>query len=842
MTDGYIETYNLINWTIIFIIFVVGGGLAVLLWFKHKKNLLQVHSERLSDFVMLQVFVPRDFTGEKKDNQPPKDFREIISVAEQLFSSCSNLSQKGWKSIIYGQSAVSFEIIAKAQEIGFYIGVPRSFQTFFEKQILGFYPTAQVEETQDFKIFREDLRPALGALKQERRFILPIKTYKYLESDPLGNIANALSKLGENTRADIQILVRPLYNQNWRWATEKASRSISEGKSVSFGKRSWPMKLVQGIISLFNFGSSHATTKGGPSTSASDQLARLTPLQEEQMKTLSEKAGKTGLEAQIRILVLSPSKEESERHLQNIFGSFAQFGSPERNAFRLSKINDKGLNQFLSHFILRNFWGKGRLIVNLEELATIYHFPNQNVETPSIQWLLAKRSPAPANLPKEGIVLGENIFRGEKQVVRLKDEDRRRHLYVIGMTGTGKSTLFENMILQDIRRGAGVCFIDPHGETAEAILGKIPRSRAHEVIYFDPGNIETPFGLNLLEWKTPEQKDFLVQEAIQIFYKLFDPTHMGIVGPQFEHWMRNAALTVMEAPGGGTLIEIPRLFVDDAFREEKIKTVENPVVKTFWTQQLAKTADFHKSEMYNYFISKFGRFMTNEMMRNIIGQTKSSFDFKQVMDGGKILIVNLSKGKVGEINSNLLGMILVAKLYTAAMGRFETPEHERRDFYLYVDEFQNIATDTFSSILSEARKYHLNLSLTNQYIAQLDEPIRDAIIGNVGTLISFRIGVPDAEFMAKEFEPVFSQTDLINIEKFNAYIKMLIDNTPTRAFSLHTLKAPAAYDSNIGREIKQSSSQKNGLPRAQVENELQARAKISGVNEQFALGAPPREA
>jgi type IV secretory pathway TraG/TraD family ATPase VirD4 len=376
------------------------------------------------------------------------------------------------------------------------------------------------------------------------------------------------------------------------------------------------------------------------------------------------------------------------------------------------------------------------------------------------------------------------------------------------------------MILQDIREGRGVGFFDPHGDAISNILGRIPDSRMEDVVVFDPADRERPFGLNLLEWKTPEQKDFLVQETVQIFYKLFDPNGQGFIGPQFEHWMRNAALTLMESEGGGTLIEIPRLFVDDAFRKSKIAQVKDHVVKAFWEKQLAQTADFHKSEMYNYFISKFGRFMTNDMMRNIMGQAKSSFDLQEIMDNKKILLVNLSKGQVGEVNSNLLGMILVAKIFTAALARQQSEEANRQDFYLYVDEFQNFATDTFKSILSEARKYGLNLNITNQYIAQLPEDIRDAIIGNVGTIVSFRVGVPDAEFMAHEFAPVFNEKDLNNIESFNCYIKLLINNTPSRPFSMKTIKDPAPDNERMRDAVKKLSSMKYGKDKLTVEREV----------------------
>ncbi|MCD6422002.1 type IV secretory system conjugative DNA transfer family protein, partial [bacterium] len=351
----------------------------------------------------------------------------------------------------------------------------------------------------------------------------------------------------------------------------------------------------------------------------------------------------------------------------------------------------------------------------------------------------------------------------------------------------------------------------------------MPENRIKDVIYFDPGgNLDRPLGFNLLEWKKPEEKDFLVQEAIAIFYKIFDPTRQGFIGPQFEHWMRNAALTLMEQPEGGALTEIPALFTDEAFKNKCLKNVKDPVVRAFWEKQMAQTADFHKSEMLNYFISKFGRFMTNDMLRNVIGQKKSAFDLREVMDQGKILIVNLSKGKMGEINSSMVGMILVSKLQMAAMSRADIPEEERKDFYLYVDEFQNFVTDSFAQILSEARKYRLSLTIANQYVAQLDEQIRDAVFGNVGTLISFRIGAQEAEFIAKEFEPVFDEYDLINVAKFHAYVRMIIDNMPARPFSMRTIKEETPEDWEKAKRIKEWVAQTYGRPKEEVEKETTA--------------------
>ncbi len=380
------------------------------------------------------------------------------------------------------------------------------------------------------------------------------------------------------------------------------------------------------------------------------------------------------------------------------------------------------------------------------------------------------------------VTIGINDYRNKLTSIQYKDEDRLRHMYMIGKTGVGKSTIFQNMCLQDIKQHRGTCFIDPHGESIDWLLKRIPSDRLEDVVLFDPSDVEFPFGLNLLEAKSDWERDFLVSECIQIFYKLFDPDGTGVIGPQFEHWLRNAALTVMAGPGGGTIIEIPRLFVDPEFEEEKRRHLTDPLVIDFWTKQMAKTSDFHRSEMLNYFMSKFGHFTNNALMRNIMGQHESSFDFDALMNNRKILLVNLSKGKIGDMNAHILGLILVAKLQAAILRRARQTDGDRTPFYLYVDEFQNFITDSFISLLSESRKYGLGVHLTNQYLAQLPQAMRDAVLGNVGTILSFEVGAEDAEILSKEFDP-FTVPDFIGLPRFHFYIKLMIDGKTSNAFS-----------------------------------------------------------
>ncbi len=418
------------------------------------------------------------------------------------------------------------------------------------------------------------------------------------------------------------------------------------------------------------------------------------------------------------------------------------------------------------------------------------------------------------------VTIGINEYRSKKVPIQSRETDRLRHMYMIGKTGVGKSTVFQSMCLQDIKSGQGTCFIDPHGESIDWLLKRIPAERLEDVILFDPSDTEFPFGLNLLEGHTEQEKDFLVSECIQIFYKLFDPEKTGIIGPQFEHWLRNAALTVMAGPEGGSIIEIPKLFVDKEFEMSKRKHLTDPLVIDFWTKQMTKTSDFHKSEMLNYFMSKFGHFMNNALMRNIIGQHQSSFSFDEVMSGKKILLVNLSKGKIGEMNAHMLGLILISKLQAAILKRANQPSADRSPFYLYVDEFQNFVTDTFVSILSESRKYGLGAHITNQYLAQLPEKIKDAVLGNVGTLLSFEVGAEDAELLSKEFEPL-EPADFMGLPRYNFYIKLMVNGKTSPAFSGVSIAPEAAYDSGL---MEQNVFTLNrlafGSPRLLVEQQI----------------------
>ncbi|OGY07654.1 MAG: hypothetical protein A3D24_02330 [Candidatus Blackburnbacteria bacterium RIFCSPHIGHO2_02_FULL_39_13] len=420
-------------------------------------------------------------------------------------------------------------------------------------------------------------------------------------------------------------------------------------------------------------------------------------------------------------------------------------------------------------------------------------------------------------------------YRGISRPVYIQDDDRRRHIYIIGQTGTGKSELLKDLIMQDIRAGRGVCFMDPHGDPVEEILKMIPPERAEDVIYFDPSDTERPIGLNLLQALDEQQMHFIATAIINLMYKLYDPYRTGIIGPRFEHNVRNAMLTAYEVEGA-TIVEVFRILSDPSFVQELIPKIKDPMVRRYWTDQIAQTAEFHKSEILDYVLSKFGRFVTNTLIRNIVGQSNSTLDLRKIMDEGKILLVNLSKGKLGEENSSFLGLLLVPRILMAALSRADIPTAERKDFYFYVDEFQNFATPDFAQIMSEARKFKLDLCVANQFIGQVEEEVKNAIFGNVGTIMSFRVGVGDANHMSRVYQPVFGEDDLLNIEAYNIYMKTTVNNEPVPPFSVNLKKDMSKLkdleNGRVGEIIKEMSRLKFGRDRALVEAEITRRAKL----------------
>lgn len=748
---------------------LVVGGYFFILWYRNRDR-----EEKSLDFVMLQVAVPRD--------------NEIkIDAAEQMIASLYSVkSGGGFLGFLKSQDHFTFEIAALPEDIRFYISCPLRLRDLVEKQIHGAYPGAEVKEVDEYNIFTEDGKVAFAQLNLKKASYLPIKVYKDLATDSLSSLTSALAKMQPGEGAAIQILLTPAEN---KWRVE-GKRFVSKAKEAELSQDA-PRKVAD------------AKT----------------------LDAVDNKCGKAGFTTIVRIVTVAPTKEEAKMHLDNIKGAFEQFSS-DWNSFTRHNIRFK--KSFMTDFIYRYqpMWGP-KSVLNSEELATIFHFPNKTVETPHIFWLNAKRAPAPAQIPMEGLYLGRSVYRGIERPIFQSEDDRRRHTYIIGRTGTGKTELLKMMVMQDIKAGKGVAFIDPHGDAAEDIITQIPASRAEDVIYFDPSDYDRPIGLNMLEAYTEQQRHFVATHIIGLMYKLYDPHQTGIIGPRFEHAIRNAMLTVMSEPGN-TFVEVVRVLTDSSFVQELLPKVDDPIIRRYWTDQIAQTADFHKSEVLDYIVSKFGRFVTNKMIRNIIGQSKSSFDLRTIMDEKRILVVNLSKGKLGEENSNFLGLVLVPKLLVAAMSRQDVPEEQRPDFYLYVDEFQNFATETFADILSEARKFRLNLIVANQFIGQIEEEVKNAVFGNVGTIVAFRVGVNDANYLQHEYQPTFSEPDLLNIERFNTYVKTIVHNEPVPPFSMDTTRDLTKVERNyqVSEMIKQLSRLRYGRDRELIEAEVVQRARL----------------
>ncbi len=787
--------------------------------------------------VIFSLLIPKERgEDEKKKEITPEIIKTHIAAAETFFSTLGGIKRLGFFSSLFfpAQNHISFEIVLKNGLISFYVALPPKLKDFVEQQLHAQYPMISIEEVSDYNMFSPQGKTKGAFLVFRKHPFLPLKTYKKFDNDPLNALANALSKCQKDEGAAMQILLHPA-KKGWNKAGLRVARAMRKGKKFFYAMR----QGERGAFLRFFFKFMEDVTTSSKQHEQEEQKTykqHLTPLEEELMKSIEEKSSKAGFEVNIRVVACA-SKERVSILLDNITRAFNEFSIYEYGNGLKPRLPFNFFS-FINDFIFRRFGRPYGMILNTEELASIFHMPGPWIETPNIEWLHARKLAAPVNLPSEGLLLGHNVFRGVSREVRFTRDDRRRHLYIIGKSGTGKSWLLANLARQDIQNGEGVCVVDPHGDLIEDVAQGIPESRLDDVIYFDPSDMDRPVGLNMLEAKSPEERDFAVQEMIAIFYKLFPPE---IIGPMFEHNMRNVMLTLMsDMENPGTLAEIPRMFTDNEFQKEWVAKVKDPVVRVFWEKEMAKTSDFHKSEMLGYLISKVGRFVENEMMRNIIGQSRSGFNIREIMDNRKILLVNLPKGKMGEVNSGLLGLIIVSKLQMAALSRANLPQEQRHDFYLYIDEFQNFITDSISTILAEARKYRLCLTLAHQYLGQLahgsvgsdktaDTKIRDAVLGTVGTMMAFKIGIEDAELIAKEFAPVVTEYDLVNIQAFNAYVKLLYQNQTTRPFNI-SIPPLAPGNPRVSQAVRELSRLKYGRPKELVDAEIMERAQL-GVTE-----------
>jgi len=753
---------------------------------------------------------------ESEDERIP--LSELISSMEQFYAGMLSVVDK--ENLGQQYFTLEFAIPNYESEFTFFASVPIDKQELFEKQLLSVFPDARLtEKVNDYNIFNES-GVSLGAVANlSDKPILPLKTYEEFDHDPLNAIVNSFSKIDrEGEGAALQIVLSPKGGETILKRFKDALERLKEGvpaKEALDVSLSLTKDVAKGFKDFF-------------SSSKKDEDEEKKDIDQTLVENVEKKVSSPIIETNIRLVASSRTEREADAILDDIEASFNQFANTKGNSLKFKRIKGRSLTNFLKNFSFRMFSSSESLPLNATELTTIFHFQNQGLKgADQLTQTKAISAPAPLDMPTEGVLLGVNRHRGLETKVRLLPEDRLRHLYTIGQTGTGKSTMLKNMIVQDIKNGDGVCFIDPHGADVQDILASVPPERYEDVIYFDPSYVERPMGLNMLEYNSeyPEQKTFVVNELFGIFQKLYGgvPESMG---PMFEQYFRNATTLVIEDPeSGSTLLDVSRVLADKEYRDYKLSKCNNPVVKQFWTEVAEKAGgEAALANIVPYITSKFDVFLANDIMRPIVAQQKSAFNFREIMDNKKILLVNLAKGRLGDINSNLLGLIIVGKFLMSALSRVDSFGKDLPPFYLYIDEFQNVTTNSISAILSEARKYKLSLTVAHQFIAQLDEDIRDSVFGNVGSIAAFRVGSEDAEFLENQFTPVFDKNDLMNVDNRNAFVKMLVNGKPERPFNIETL-APAPTDYEKVEKLKELSYLTYGKPRAKVEELINLRYK-----------------
>ena len=783
--------------------------------------------ERSLKMVPMMIHLPPrtdDIQGGGRDERDV--INEEISQAQVMYSIISSTLTKGIKSKLYGQKHISFEIVAHDGLINYYAIVPAVLTETMKQAITAAYPSARLEEVHDPNFFSSTggMDAVVGGeIELKDDFWYPIASYEETKRDASLGLINALSVAKKGDGVGIQILFRPT-DEGWTRKSLQRVQNLRDGKKGRREANNFLGRLVYGFGNLVGDLAEALWKPPEAHDPYKDSEKVLSNLEQEEITKIEEKTKYPGFEVLMRFVASSDSKTRSTALLGGVVSVFSQFDSPNYNGFKYNQI--KRSRDLVEDYVLRNFpQEQNKFILNSVEMASIFHLPSQNsIPTSQVERQATKQVDGPAKLADEGVILGVNEFRGEKKVIRLRTKDRRRHTYVIGATGMGKSILLTNIAYQDMCDGRGFAFIDPHGDATELLMSKVPPERMDDVIYFEPGNMEQPVGMNMFEFQTEDQKDFIVQEAINMLVSLYDPGNQGIFGARAQHMFRNAALLLMSDPNGGTFIDVPRCFTDPEFVKSKLKYVTDKTVYDYWTKEFpASQKSNDAGEVTSWFVSKWGPFLSNKMMRNILGQTKSGFNIREIMDNKKILLINLSKGKTGELNAKLLGMIFVMKFQAAAMSRADTAEDDRQDFCLFVDEFQNFSTESFESILSEARKYRLNLVLANQFMTQLTDKIREAILGNVGTIMSGRLGVTDAELMEKAFAPVFNAEDLHAMPNYSAIATVMMFDMPTSPFTMKLLPPMGESSNELMERMKVYASSKYGRPREDVEREIEAR-------------------
>jgi hypothetical protein len=784
--------------TIIFFVALIGAGVGLYFWARRTSR------RRLAEGLRKNLFLVRFPRAGSEKTGAADEVARAIALSEQLMAALATAGE-----------TFTFEVAVPyvGEEIHFYAAVPQGMAEPFVRQVQSLWSDARVERADDYNVFHYGGAVALASLRQTSRFLLPIRTYREIGSDTFLSILGGLTKVnavGEGCA--IQYIVRP--------APKSAKRELTAGlkalrKGTSFGHL-----LDEKRAALSDL--KHAVA---PEKKEEHKESVPAPRDDRAEKLLENKLSKPLFEVVVRVVTSAPTPHRAEGLLSELVTGFSQFESPERNAFKV--VRPKQSSSFVRQFSFREWSGEDAMVLNAEEFASVFHMPTPWTMLPRMKAIKSREAPPPAKLPSHGALLGESVYRGERRPIRLAEEDRRRHLYLVGQTGTGKSTLITSLAAQDMAEGRGLAVIDPHGDLVERLLGFIPPKRRDDVIVFDPSDLEFPLGMNMIEHDhtRPEEKTFIVNELLGIFDRLYDLKATG--GPMFEQYMRNALLLLMEdsAVEPATLMEVPRVFTDASFRARKLARITSPTVQDFWEKEAVKAGgEAALANMTPYITSKFSAFTANDYMRIIIGQTRSALNFRGLMDEGKILLVNLAKGKIGDLNASLLGMIVVGKLLMAALGRGDMPESSRRDYYLFIDEFQNFTTDSIATILSEARKYRLNLTIAHQFLGQLTERIRDAVFGNVGSSLVFRVGAPDAEMLAKQLGGTFTPDDLTNLDNFHGAMKLLVDGETSPPFSLALVPA-APGDETLRAAIKERSRTRYGRAREEVEREIRERLR-----------------
>ena len=812
--------------------------------------------ERALKMIPMLIHLPPstdDIQGGGRDERDVND--EAISQATIMYTIISStLKKSGMKTHVYGQKYFSFEIVAVDGFVKYYAVVPAVLTETVKQAILTSYPTARLEETEVENIFSRDGMDdsggtedqynaenfvAGGELVMKKEVEYPILTFQEMKWDAQLALLNAFSKVRIGEGLGLQVMFRPL-DSGWSKNAETKIKNIKSGKK-GFGSKgsNLPTRVLYLLTDLirapFEVPDEHKKDKD-------EQNPELSQRKQEEIQAIDVKAKFPAFECLIRIVAHSKSKARSEGLVGGVVAAFSQFDSPNSNGFKYDL--SKKVDQLVTDYIFRFFpVSNKKIVLNTQELATIFHLPSQaSIPSSGVERQMTKQVDGPASLITDGVLIGRNEYRGAVKEIRLSVNDRRRHMYVIGASGMGKSVFLKNIAYQDMVEGKGFCFIDPHGDVTEELLSMVPKDRIDDVIYFDPSDMEFPIGMNMLEAKTPEEKDFIVQEGINMLYSLYDPGHTGIFGPRGEQMFRNAALLLMSDPKGATFLDIPSPFINKDLVVDKLKYVTDRDLFDYWTKEFpASQKSNDAGEVITWFASKWSPFKQNTMMKRVLGQIKSGFNIREIMDQQKILLVNLSKGKLGELNSKLLGMIFVMKFQTAAMSRVDTPEHDRKDFCLFVDEFQNFSTESFESILSEARKFRLNLIVANQFMTQLTDKIREGVLGNVGTIVAGRVGVTDAEMLEKVFTPVFKAEDLHKQPNHHAITTVLMNGMPSAPFTMNLPAPMGKEDRKVFESLREYSAKKYGRPGAEVDKEIDERLNIKNEADKPAKEAPSGE-